>query len=154
MLDKGFSHLEQYALEKLDKEDSRLDQNRSRTENYFHIVMYAMHLAEELKLESVFSRILDIICSHLNMFIETFESGNNNDEEKFFSLTELTFDLIKKIMEHPDGKLSWKIKTFDLWFSANEETFSDQEKSEILKFFKDHIKQNVDKDMEDSEIFF
>ena len=52
-------------------------------------------------------------------------------------------------MKYPVGKLSWKVKAFNLWFSANEERLSGEEQKEVLKVFKDVVSQDIEDDDEE-----
>ena len=72
-----------------------------------------------------------------------------NEAQRAFTL--LSFDLIKKIMEHPAGKLSWKTKAFNLWFSANEENLESEEKLEIFKVFTKIVTEKLEDDDDDSD---
>ena len=110
-------------------------------------LMQSMCLAEKLKLETISSRMLGLICSHLRLFNKVCEIERERKEVHPYVLVH--YDVLKKIMEHPAGKHSWKIKAFNLWFSANEETLSDQEQNEILKFFMDFVSKKAESEAND-----
>ena len=99
--------------------------------------------AAELKIETVCSKFLTLIVNNLHLFNQAWVTNNS-------SLIEVPLHVIKQIMEHQDGKLSWKTKTFNLWFSANEESLSDQEKMEALRYFKDIFSDSIEEEKDGS----
>ena len=146
MLNDAFSFLETYALDMMSKLDAvavnlvnGVQDKPTLLSIFCNEVLVTAYLTDDLKFESMFSRVLGIICSHLNLFNEACETRKEEVNSFKYTLAHLSFAMVRKIMEHSNGKHSWKIKTFDLWFSANKETLTKREKVEILEFFKDFV---------------
>ena len=148
LLRKPFSSLENEILKSLenaslslDKYSLRIDNEMSRgsywsgPEPYYRVAK-ALKLVDLSKLDKLYNVYLSLICKHLNLFNKAWISNAG-------SLKRLPFHVVKQIMEHPDGRLSWKTKTFNLWFSGNEDSLSGDEKVEILTSFKDIFSDSV-----------
>ena len=138
MLEKAFHLVQEFLMGQIDNIDElcsdKVLSNHKATMEYINV-------AEKLKLQTISSKLLTIISNNLSSIIK--------EEEVHDNFAQLPFDLIKKILEHPAGSLSWKTKAFNLWFLANKETLSDQEKLGIYEVFT----KVVTKKLENDEIY-